>query len=105
MLPRFSVKKSITVYVAVVIIIVLGIVSYTKMTPDLLPNMDLPYIMIMTTYPGATPEEVETTVTKPLEQWNYATRIPIEIQGFFLKHGSDCYSERSDTYFWWNSPS
>ena len=68
MLSRFSVKKSITVYVAVVIIIVLGIVSYTKMTPDLLPNMDLPYIMIMTTYPGATPEEVETTVTKPLER-------------------------------------
>ena len=68
MLPRFSVKKSITIYVAMVIIIVLGIVSYTKMTPDLLPNMDLPYIMIMTTYPGATPEEVETTVTKPMEQ-------------------------------------
>ena len=67
-MPKFSVKKSITVFVAVVIIIVLGIVSYTKMTPDLLPNMDLPYVMIMTTYAGATPEEVETTVTKPLEQ-------------------------------------
>ena len=39
-----------------------------KMTPDLLPSIDLPYVVVMTTYPGATPEEVEQTVTKPIEQ-------------------------------------
>ena len=38
------------------------------MTPDLLPNMDFPYVIVMTTYPGATPEKVEEEVTKPLEQ-------------------------------------
>ena len=68
MLSKFSVKKPMTVFVCVVIIIVLGIVSFTKMTPDLLPNMDFPYAMIMTTYGGQTPETVEATVTKPLEQ-------------------------------------
>lgn len=68
MLSKFSVKKPMTVFVCVVIIIVLGIVSFTKMTPDLLPNMDFPYAMIMTTYGGQTPETVELTVTKPLEQ-------------------------------------
>ncbi|MDD6988705.1 efflux RND transporter permease subunit [Ruminococcus sp.] len=68
MLSKFSVKKPMTVFVCVVIIIVLGIVSFTKMTPDLLPNMDFPYAMIMTTYGGQTPETVESTVTKPLEQ-------------------------------------
>lgn len=68
MLSKFSVKKPMTVFVCVVIIIVLGIVSFTKMTPDLLPNMDFPYTMIMTTYGGQTPETVESTVTKPLEQ-------------------------------------
>ena len=57
-----------TVFVAVVLIIVLGVVAYLRMTPDLLPNMDLPYAMIMTVYAGQTPETVETTVTKPLEQ-------------------------------------
>lgn len=68
MLSKFSVKKPMTVFVCVVIIIVLGVVSFLKMTPNLLPNMDFPYAMIMTTYGGQTPETVEATVTKPLEQ-------------------------------------
>lgn len=68
MLSKFSVKKPMTVFVCVVIVIVLGLVSFLRMTPDLLPNMDFPYAMIMTTYVGQTPETVETTVTKPLEQ-------------------------------------
>ncbi len=68
MLSRFSVKKPITIFVAVVLVIVLGIVSFTRMTPDLLPNMDFPYAMIMTSYYGQTPETVEAKVTKPLEQ-------------------------------------
>ena len=67
-MPKFSVKKPFTVFVAVIAILVLGVVSYLKMTPDLLPNMDFPYIMIMTTYPGASPEKVENELTKPLEQ-------------------------------------
>ena len=71
-MSRFSVKKPMTVFVAVIIVIALGIVSLIKMTPDLLPSIDLPYVVVMTTYPGATPEEVEQTVSKPLEQ-NLAT--------------------------------
>ena len=58
-MSRFSVKKPMTVFVAVIIVIALGIVSLIKMTPDLLPSIDLPYVVVMTTYPGATPEEVE----------------------------------------------
>ena len=68
MLAKFSVKKPMTVFVCVALVIVLGIVSFTKMTPSLLPNMDFPYAMIMTAYVGQTPETVETTVSKPLEQ-------------------------------------
>ena len=67
-MSKFSVKKPLTVFVAVIAVIVLGVVAYLNMTPDLLPNMDFPYIMIMTTYPGASPEKVESEVTKPLEQ-------------------------------------
>lgn len=67
-MSRFSVKKPLTVFVAVIVIIALGIVSVMSMTPDLLPSIDLPYVVVMTTYPGATPEEVESEVTKPLEQ-------------------------------------
>lgn len=68
MFSKFSVKKPLTVFVAVILVIVLGIVSYTNMTPSLFPSMDFPYVIIITTYPGASPEEVETTVTKPMEQ-------------------------------------
>lgn len=67
-MSKFSVKKPLTVFVAVVAILVLGVVAYTKMTPDLLPNMNFPYAMILTTYPGASPEKVETEITKPMEQ-------------------------------------
>ena len=68
MISKFSVKKPYTVIVAVVLVIILGIVSFTKMTTDLLPSMELPYAIVMTTYQGASPETVETTVTKPVEQ-------------------------------------
>ena len=67
-MPKFSVKKPLTVFVAVVAVLVLGVVAYFRMTPDLLPNMDFPYVIIMTTYPGASPEKVETQITKPMEQ-------------------------------------
>ena len=67
-MPKFSVKKPFTIFVAVIAILVLGVVAYTKMTPDLLPNMDFPYVIIMTTYPGANPEQVEKEVSRPMEQ-------------------------------------
>ena len=67
MFAKFSVKKPYTVLVAVVMVIILGVVSLTKMTADLLPNINLPYVIIMTPYVGASPETVEMAVTKPVE--------------------------------------
>ena len=67
MLGKFSVKKPYTVLVAVVLVIVLGIVSFTRMSTDLLPSISLPYVIVMTPYPGASPETVEMAVTKPVE--------------------------------------
>lgn len=67
MFGKFSVRKPYTVLVAVVLVIVLGIVSFTKMTSDLLPNISFPYVLVMTTYPGASPETVEMVITKPVE--------------------------------------
>ncbi len=67
-MPRYSVKKPLTIIVATLAVVLLGVIAFTSMSTDLLPEMDLPYVVVMTTYPGATPEKVETTVTKPLEQ-------------------------------------
>ena len=67
-MEKFSVKKPLTIFVAVIAVLVLGVVAYFKMTPDLLPNMDFPYVVIVTAYPGATPEKVEAEISKPMEQ-------------------------------------
>ena len=67
-MAKFSVKKPLTVFVVVLAVIVLGAVSYLKMTPDLIPNMDFPYVIIVTADPGASPEAVESDITKPMEQ-------------------------------------
>ncbi len=67
-MSKFSVRNPLTVFMAVIVAIVLGIVSYTRMTPDLMPSIDLPYVVVVTSYAGATPEKVETVVSKPIEQ-------------------------------------
>ncbi len=67
-MSKLSVKKPFTVLVMVVIMIVLGAVSIVRMQMDLLPHISLPYVLVITTYPGESPEAVEDTISKPLEQ-------------------------------------
>ena len=66
-MDKFSVKKPFTILVMVVAIIILGFVSLSGMTTDLLPKMSLPYLLVITTYPGASPEKVESSVSEPVE--------------------------------------
>ncbi len=63
----FSVRKPYTVAVCVILIIILGVISFMNMTTDLLPSLNLPYILVITPFPGASPEKVELSVTKPIE--------------------------------------
>ena len=67
MISKYSVRKPFTVVVAIVIVLILGVVSYMNMSIDLLPNMNMPYAVVVTTYPGAAAEEVEDKVTIPVE--------------------------------------
>ena len=67
MISKFSVKKPYTVLVGVLLVIVLGVVSFMKTTTDLLPSLDLQYALIITTDMGASPEKVEMEVTAPIE--------------------------------------
>ena len=66
-MSSYCVRKPYTVVVAVIMILVLGVISFFGMTTDLLPTLELPYIVVVTTYPGADPERVETGVTAVLE--------------------------------------
>ena len=67
MISKYSVKKPYTVVVAVILTILLGVISFLGMKTDLLPSLDLPFVVVITPYPGASPEKVEQLVTRPLE--------------------------------------
>lgn len=67
MLAKFSVRKPYTVLVGIVLILLLGFISLTRMSTDLLPSMNVPYAIIVTTSIGSTPEEVEKLITAPIE--------------------------------------
>lgn len=67
MLSRFSVKHPYLIVVAVIICLILGGVSLTKMETDLMPDMDIPYLAVIATDPGASAEKVEAEVTDVLE--------------------------------------
>jgi HAE1 family hydrophobic/amphiphilic exporter-1 len=66
-IPKFSVKRPVTVIMALLIVAALGVISVTSLSTALFPDMNLPYAVIFTSYEGASPERVETMVTKPIE--------------------------------------
>ena len=66
-IPQFSVKRPVTVIMALLIVAALGVISVTSLSTALFPDMNLPYAVIFTSYEGASPERVETMVTKPIE--------------------------------------
>jgi len=65
---EYSVKRPYTVIVGLIAVLILGAISVYNTTTDLLPNINLPYAVIITTYPGASPELIELSVTRPIEQ-------------------------------------
>src|SRR5690554_5032475 len=66
-MSEYSVRKPITVLMGVLIIIVLGVFSLTKLPLTLFPDVELPYIVSITTYEGASPDTVEQEVTSKIE--------------------------------------
>ena len=66
-MEKFSVKKPFTVLVAVIMVIMLGFVSIQNMQTNLLPDVSTPYLMVVTVYPGASPERVESEVSDVME--------------------------------------
>ena len=64
---RQSVKKPYLILVMVIIIMMLAAVSLTRMTTNLLPDFSTPYLLVVTTDPGASPEKVEQEITEPIE--------------------------------------
>lgn len=66
-MSKYSVRKPITVLMGILIVIVLGIFSVSRLPLSLFPDIELPYIVTVTTYVGENPENVEADVTNPIE--------------------------------------
>ena len=64
---KIAVKRRITVMMLFVCIVMLGLVSFGRLGMDLMPDMEIPVAMVMTTYSGAGSEEVESMITDTIE--------------------------------------
>jgi HAE1 family hydrophobic/amphiphilic exporter-1 len=67
-IPAFSVKYKVTTTMLVLILVVVGFISLTRLGLDFFPDLEFPTVTVITTYPGASSEDIEKTITKPLEQ-------------------------------------
>ena len=67
-LPEFSVRRRIAITMLILIITLFGLVSYSGLGLDLLPDLEFPFVSVVTTYEGVGSEEIETLITKPIEE-------------------------------------
>lgn len=67
-LPDFAVKRPVTIVMMILICLVLGGIALVRLPIDLFPDMNMPIAVVLTTYEGAGPQEIETLVTRPLEE-------------------------------------
>lgn len=66
-LTKFSIKRPVTIFMAIIMVLLFGFVSLSKLPLDLFPSLGLTYAAVITEYRGSGPYEVENMVTKPLE--------------------------------------
>ena len=66
-LTTLALKNKNTVYLAVIILLVFGVISYFTMPKELFPEINYPTVFVQTTYPGNSPEDIENLITRPLE--------------------------------------
>lgn len=67
-IPEFSVNRKVTTAMLAMILVVLGFISYSRLGLDFFPDLEFPTVSVVTTYSGASPEDIENTITRPLEQ-------------------------------------
>jgi len=67
-ISEFSVKRPVSILMFALILMVMGLWSLSTMKLDLLPDIEMPVLTVITSYPGASSEEIERTVSEPLEK-------------------------------------
>ena len=67
-IPEFSVNRKVTTIMFAMILVVLGILAFMRLGLDFFPDLEFPTVSVITTYRGASSEDIENTITRPLEQ-------------------------------------
>ncbi len=67
-IAQFSIKRPIFISCLVILMMITGVIGLNRMGVDLFPPIDFPVVTVTTIYPGATPEEIEKLISKPLEE-------------------------------------
>jgi len=76
----FSLKRRVTVSMIVMVIVILGFISFGRLGLDMFPDLEMPYVTVITSYSGVASEDIEETVTRPLEQWVSTVSNVMEIK-------------------------
>lgn len=87
-LPKFAIRKPVTVYMIFIAVIILGLISLSKLSIDLMPDFSLPMSVVIVNYPGAGPAEIESMVTRPVERTLSATKDLKEINSYSVEEYS-----------------
>ena len=82
MFSRLAIRRRVTTMMVTMMVFLAGIVSYMNLDMDLMPEIDIPIVVVSTTYVGAGPEEIENLVTKPLEESLTTSKPPTTPDGF-----------------------
>lgn len=67
-IPAFSVKRKITVLMLTLIVSLFGIISFTRIGIDMMPDLEYPFVSVITTYEGVASEDIENLITRPIEE-------------------------------------
>jgi len=67
-LPKLAIERPVFVSCIVILIMVLGLMAYRSLGVDLFPDVSFPFVSVITPYQGASPQEIETQISKPLEE-------------------------------------
>ena len=67
-LPGYAVRNRVTMTMIYLLVVAFGVFSFLRLQLDLYPDMDIPYIIVMTTYTGASPADIETLLSRPIEE-------------------------------------
>lgn len=67
-LSALSIRRPVFVLMIICALLVLGLISYGRLPVELFPSVQFPFVTVITSYPGAGPDEVESLITRPIEE-------------------------------------